>query len=108
MERRLRGDRMFQDTAWEWLDELEKEGRLEGLDEEGRRALGRDYARRIEEFFVAEVTRQLAPMGKVADFERMLLWDTQYTHKFLNQTIPGYPSFKMEILDRARREILGK
>ena len=46
-------------------------------------------------------------MGKVADFERMLIWDTQYTHKFLNQTIPGYPSFKMEIMERARKAILG-
>ncbi len=99
---------MFQDIAQEWVDELVQEGRLADLDEEGRRALRRDYAHRIEEFFVAEVTRQLAPMGKVADFERMLIWDTQYTHKFLNQTIPGYPSFKMEILNRARREIFDK
>ena len=98
---------MFQDTASEWIDELDREGKLEKLDVEGRRALVRDYAAKIEEFFVTEVTRQLEPMGKVADFERMLIWDTQYTHKFLNQTIPGYPSFKMEILDRARKKILG-
>ncbi len=97
---------MFQETAGEWVDELDREGKLEKLDAEGRRALVRDYAIRIEEFFVAEVTRQLGPMGKVADFERMLIWDTQYTHKFLNQTIPGYPSFKMEILARARKAIL--
>jgi hypothetical protein len=99
---------MFQDIAQEWVDELTAAGRLENLDEEGRRALRRDYAGRIEEFFVAAVTKQLEPMGKVSDFERMLVWDTQYTHKFLNQTIPGYPSFKMEILDRARREILDR
>ena len=98
---------MFQDTASEWIDDLDKEGKLGNLDEAGRKALVRDYATRIEEFFVTEVTRQLEPMGKVADFERMLIWDTQYTHKFLNQTIPGYPSFKMEILDRAREAILG-
>jgi hypothetical protein len=98
---------MFQETAGQWIDELDKEGKLENLDEEGRRTLIRDYATRIEEYFVTEVTRQLEPMGKVADFERMLIWDTQYTHKFLNQTIPGYPSFKMEILERARKKILG-
>jgi len=98
---------MFQETASEWIEELDKEGKLGNLDAEGRRALVRDYAIRIEEFFVAEVTRQLEPMGKVADFERMLIWDTQYTHKFLNQTIPGYPSFKMEIMERARKKILG-
>ena len=98
---------MFQDTASEWIDDLDKEGKLGNLDAEARRALTRDYATRIEEFFVTEVTRQLEPMGKVADFERMLIWDTQYTHKFLNQTIPGYPSFKMEILERARKSILG-
>jgi len=98
---------MFQETAGEWLDALDKEGKLGNIDAEGRKALTRDYATRIEEYFVAEVTRQLEPMGKVADFERMLIWDTQYTHKFLNQTIPGYPSFKMEILERARKKILG-
>lgn len=99
---------MFQETASQWIDELDKEGKLANLDEAGRKALVRDYATRIEEFFVAEVTRQLGPMNKVADFERMLIWDTQYTHKFLNQTIPGYPSFKMEILERAHKSILGK
>ena len=98
---------MFQDTASEWIEELDKEGKLGNIDADSRRALVRDYAIQIEEFFVAEVTRQLEPMGKVADFERMLIWDTQYTHKFLNQTIPGYPSFKMEILERARKTILG-
>lgn len=98
---------MFQETAGQWIDELDKEGKLANLDEAGRKALVRDYATRIEEFFVVEVTRQLGPMGKVADFERMLIWDTQYIHKFLNQTIPGYPSFKMEILERARKAILG-
>ncbi|MFA5181929.1 MAG: hypothetical protein WC405_11450 [Syntrophales bacterium] len=99
---------MFQDIAGQWIDELDTEGKIDNLDAEGRRALARDYATRIEEFFVAEVTRQLEPMGKVADFERMLIWDTQYTHKFLNQTIPGYPSFKMEILERARKSIIGE
>ena len=98
---------MFQDTASEWIEELDKEGKLGNIDADSRRALVRDYAIRIEEFFVAEVTKQLEPMGKVADFERMLIWDTQYTHKFLNQTIPGYPSFKMEIMERARKAILG-
>ncbi|HAJ25848.1 MAG TPA: hypothetical protein DCG53_01135 [Syntrophus sp. (in: bacteria)] len=98
---------MFQEIAGQWIDELDKEGKLANLDGEGRKALVRDYATRIEEFFVTEVTRQLEPMGKVADFERMLIWDTQYTNKFLNQTIPGYPSFKMEILERARKTILG-
>ncbi|MDI9570367.1 MAG: hypothetical protein QM278_06560 [Pseudomonadota bacterium] len=99
---------MFQDIAQEWIDELTAAGRLEGQAEEDRRVLRRDYARRIEDFFVAEVARQLEPMGKTADFERMLVWDTQYVHKFLNQTIPGYPSFKAEIMDRARRAILGE
>jgi hypothetical protein len=99
---------MFQEIAGQWIDELDQEGKIGNLDEEGRRTLTRDYAARIEEYFVAEVTRQLEPMGKVADFERMLIWDTQYTHKFLNQTIPGYPSFKMEILERARKAIIGR
>lgn len=98
---------MFQDVAQEWMDELTAAGRMENHDEEGRRALRRDYAQQIEEFFIAAVTKQLEPMGKVSDFERMLVWDTQYTHKFLNQTIPGYPSFKMEILAKARKAILG-
>ncbi|MCK9196654.1 MAG: hypothetical protein M0P16_06680 [Syntrophales bacterium] len=98
---------MFQETAGQWIEELDKEGKLANLDEAGRKALIRDYATRIEDFFVVEVTRQLEPMGKVADFERMLIWDTQYTNKFLNQTIPGYPSFKMEILEKARKAILG-
>jgi hypothetical protein len=39
---------------------------------------------------VLAVVKQLKPVGKAADFERMILYDRQYVHKYLNQVIPGY------------------
>ncbi len=54
------------------------------------------------------MTRQLEPLGKAAEFERMLLYDSQYTHKYLNQTIPSYYGFRAEIFNKARKIILGE
>jgi len=78
---------MFKETALTWIAELEKAGKLKEQDTTARDQLADDYARRLEEIFNQEVTRQLEPLGKAAEFERMLLYDSQYTHKYLNQTI---------------------
>jgi hypothetical protein len=37
----------------------------------------------------------------------MLLYDSQYMNKYLNQTIPGYPGFQKNIFDTAKKNILG-
>jgi hypothetical protein len=38
----------------------------------------------------------------------MLLYDSQYTHKYLNQTIPGYYGFRAEVFEKAREKIVGE
>jgi len=100
--------KMFQETAREWIEQWQGEGLLERGDEARTARLVKDCAARIEEIFTAAVTRQLTPLGKAADFERLLLWDTQYVHKFLNQTIPAYYNFREEVLAEARRTILAE
>lgn len=98
---------MFSETAKRWIEELKARGKLQGLDDVELRRLADDYARRIEAFYEEAVRRQLEPVGKVAEYDRMILFDTQYLHKYLNQTIPGYPAFRFEVLQEARKAILG-
>ncbi|MDD2672000.1 MAG: hypothetical protein PHW43_06280 [Syntrophales bacterium] len=77
------------------------------MDEAAVEALASEYAGKLEEFFNAEVARQLEIYGKLEEYERMLLYDTQYMSKYLNQTIPGFPAFRMEIFARAKKAIAG-
>jgi hypothetical protein len=98
---------MFSETAQRWIEELKARGKLQELDDAELRRLADDYARRIEAFYDEAVRRQLEPVGKVAEYDRMILFDTQYLHKYLNQTIPGYPAFRFEVLQEARKAILG-
>lgn len=99
---------MFKETALTWIADLEEGGKLTPLDVEGKNKLANDYAQKLEEIFNEEVSRQLKPLGKDAEFERMLLYDSQYTHKYLNQTIPAYYGFRAEIFEKARKTILGE
>lgn len=99
---------MFLETALTWISELEEAGKIGSLDTESRRKLANDYASKLEEIFNEYVVRQLEPLGKAAEFERMLLYDSQYTHKYLNQTIPSYYGFRAEIFEKARKIILGE
>lgn len=98
---------MFRDTAEQWVEDLKARGKLRDLDDASVRKLVDDYAARIEAFYHEAVHRQLEPIGKVAEYERMILFDTQYLHKYLNQTIPGYPAFRFDVLQEARKAILG-
>jgi len=98
---------MYQETAKQWIDEMRAEGKLQDMDGDTLNRLTDEYAKKLEEKFEEAVKRQLAPAGKVADFERMLIYDSQYMNKYLNQTIPGYPAFKMEIFAQLRKEITG-
>jgi hypothetical protein len=96
------------ETALTWISEMEEQGKISRLDDESRTKLVNDYAQRLEEIFNEEVAKQLEPIGKAAEFERMLLYDSQYTHKYLNQTIPGYYGFRADIFEKARKIILGE
>ncbi len=98
---------MFRDTAEQWVEDLKARGKLQNLDDASVRKLVGDYAARIEAFYHEAVHRQLEPIGKGAEYERMILFDTQYLHKYLNQTIPGYPAFRFDVLQEARKAILG-
>jgi len=86
---------------------MRQEGKLAGMDEAAFEALALEYAGKLEEFFNAEIARQLEIYGKLEEYERMLLYDTQYMSKYLNQTIPGFPAFRMEIFARAKKAITG-
>jgi hypothetical protein len=98
---------MFKETAEQWVEDLKALGKFRDLDEAALRRLVEDYAGRIEAFYHEAVHRQLEPIGKVSEYERMILFDTQYLHKYLNQTIPGYPAFRYDVLQEARKAILG-
>jgi len=99
---------MFKETALGWIAELEEADRLSGLDAAGRGKLADNYAAKLEAIFNEAVANQLKPVGKDAEFERMLMYDSQYTHKYLNQTIPGYYGFRAEVFAKARKTILGE
>ncbi len=98
---------MFEETARQWVREMYGDIKSSGCDEEFLKQLTKDYARQLEEIFTSEVKKNLQKSGKVGEFERMLLYDSQYINKYLNQTIPGYPDFRTDIFDRARKMILG-
>jgi hypothetical protein len=98
---------MFKEETRRWVDEMWSVGRLTELDEPALNKLVDDYAIRLEDYFNEAVRRQLTPVGKVADFEKMLIYDSQYTTKFLNQSIPGYLGFKTEIFRQAKKVITG-
>ena len=98
---------MFEKTARQWVHEMFQEGRLNGCDDAFLKQLTKDYARQLEEIFICEVKKNLERIGKAGEFERMLLYDSQYINKYLNQTIPGYPGFQTNLFERARKIILG-
>ncbi|MDQ5985552.1 MAG: hypothetical protein CSYNP_01264 [Syntrophus sp. SKADARSKE-3] len=99
---------MFRETALTWIAELQEAGKLTDLDAEARNKLANDYAQKLEDYFNEAIVNQLKPVGKAADFERMVLYDSQYVHKYLNQMIPGYYGFRSEIFDKAKKIILGE
>lgn len=99
---------MFHETALGWIIEMEEKGTISGLDDAARKRLADDYALKLEAFFTEAVTEQLRPVGKAADFERMMIYDSQYVHKYLNQAIPGYYGFRSEIFEKARKAITGE
>jgi hypothetical protein len=98
---------MYIETARRWIAELREEGKLKDLESDALEKLAGDYAKRLEDIYLEEVTRQMEKYGKADEFERMLLYDGQYMNKYLNQTIPAYPAFRLEIFSKARKIILG-
>ena len=97
---------MFEETVKLWIHEMIEEGKLHGYDSDFLKQLTKDYAHQLEEFFYREVTLQLEKSGKAGEFERMMLYDSQYIHKYLNQTIPGYSGFRTDLLNKAKKIIL--
>jgi hypothetical protein len=97
---------MFEETAGLWIREMIQECKLQGDDQEFLRQLTEDYARRLEDIFYCEVRNNLEKSGKVEEFERMLLYDSQYINKYLNQLIPGYTGFKADTFEKAKKMIL--
>jgi hypothetical protein len=98
---------MFDEAAKRWIDEMLMKGELKGFSKEGLKQLTVDYARRLEDIFYEEVSKQLELSKKVEEFERILLYDGQYLNKYLNQMIPGYPGFKADVFNKAKKIIVG-
>jgi hypothetical protein len=98
---------MFEETARLWIREMFQEGKLHGEDQEFLSQLTKDYARQLEDIFYCEVRNSLEKSGKVEEFERMVLYDSQYINKYLNQLIPGYTGFKSDTFEKAKKMILG-
>jgi hypothetical protein len=96
---------MFYETAKEWVDELRGQNKC---DSDAAEELVRKYAKRLEEIFNEEAKKQLEPIHKADEFERMLLWDGQYINKYLNQTIPAFYSFREEVFRKAKKIILNE
>jgi hypothetical protein len=99
---------VYEEAVRQWIDEPGQRGRFKDTGQEELDRVIREYARRLEEIFHQEVSRQLEPSGKAQEFERMLLYDTQYMNKYLNQAIPGFPAFRREIFEKAKKIILGE
>lgn len=97
---------MYLEMTRFWVTEMHRDGKLHGKSEAEMEELARQYAVKLEEFFNREIAVQMEAYGKRAELERMLLYDTQYLHKYLNQTIPGYPGFRHEIFEKAKKMIL--
>jgi hypothetical protein len=97
---------MFEETVKLWIREMIEEDKLHGYDQEFLKQLTKDYARQLEEIFYHEVTLHLEKSGKAEEFERMILYDSQYMNKYLNQTIPGYSGFLTDIFNKAKKIIL--
>jgi hypothetical protein len=97
---------MFYEIAKKWVEELRAQNKIQETDSGAIEKRVRDYAAKLEEVFHDEVKRQLQPLNKVDEYEGMRLWDGQYTFKYLNQTIPGFYSFREEVLRKAKKIIL--
>lgn len=98
---------MFKEETLQWIKDMQNAGKLSELDTAALNKLANEYAIKLEELFNDAVRIQLSPVGKVGDFEKMLIYDSQYTTKFLNQAIPGFPDFKKEIFLQAKKVITG-
>lgn len=99
---------MFLEMTRFWVIEMHRDGKLQGKSEAEMEELALQYAVKLEEFFNREIAAQMEKYGKQAELERMMLYDTQYLHKYLNQTIPGYPGFRCEIFENAKKVILAE
>lgn len=69
---------MFRETALDWIAELEKDGKITPLDTANKNRVAENYAQRLEEILNAEVLLQLKRIGKEAEYERILIYDSQY------------------------------
>ena len=99
---------MFYETAKKWIEELRVQNKIQESDGDTLDRLARDYAKRLEEIFHDAVKKQLQPLNKADEYEGMVVWDSQYTYKYLNQTIPDFNSFRGEVFNRAKKIILGE
>jgi len=98
---------MFLETTRNWVNELQNEEKLVDKSPEELEKMARDLSVKLEEYYYEEIRDQMEKIGKAAEFERMVLFDTQYLSKYLNQTLPAFPAYRQEIFLRAKKKLLG-
>ncbi len=99
---------MFLEATRYWVNELQKKGKLADKSEAEMEQMAVDLSVKLEEYYYEQVRDQMEKLGKSAEFERMILYDTQYLSKYLNQTLPAFPAFKYEIFEQAKKKFLGE
>ena len=98
---------MFLETTRHWVNELQKEGKLAGKSPEETEQMALELSVKLEEYYYEQIRDQMEKLGKSAEFDRMILYDTQYLSKYLNQTLPAFPAFRYEIFEKAKKKLLG-
>ncbi len=99
---------MFLEATRYWVKELQYEGKLSDKSPEELEQMALDLSVKLEEYYFEQVRDQMEKLGKSAELERMILYDTQYLSKYLNQTLPAFPAFKYEIFEQAKKKFLGE
>lgn len=99
---------MFITATRFWVGELQKKGKLHDKSPAELEQMAVDLSVKLEEYYYEQVRDQMEKLGKAAEFERMLDYDTQYLSKYLNQTLPAFPAFKYEIFEQAKKKFLGE
>jgi hypothetical protein len=94
---------MFLDATRYWVKELQQKGKLHDKSPDELEKLAVELSVKLEEYYYEQIRDQMEKLDKSAELERMILYDTQYLSKYLNQTLPAFPALKYEIFEKAKK-----
>ena len=99
---------MFLEATRYWVKELQHKGKLTDKNPDELEQMALELSAKLESYYYEQIRDQMEKLGKTAELERMILYDTQYLSKYLNQTLPAFPAFKYEIFENAKKIFLGE